>query len=471
VLGNGWPDAVKRWSWVWAHKNIGGSLGMGKSALLGYVTDQINQDFGTSFFHRAAPWLAVYVKVSEKTRSTAQVMASALTSIYKTQHGVSVERRLVGRLRHRIVALDTTRQFPPGLSSEPETKFADDAWLEDQGVQLEALNKGVGELLRREGVKAAVADAFATCTLKELVLTYLEDPESSTFRPAHVNEAFLLLLNEVAKVARAADLVHVTLILDDFYHLVRNTRPAEREALAAKWREVVVDGDYRATRGNLFNWVAVMHTKTAGGFSKAWEDASMQNVAPLFERTRGVGNRPGVHLDALPIGLGGRVLETYLKYSRSGRASSAIFPFTDQAISYILEFARQKGQERVGQCDPRNLLEVTHHVFVSALFEANEQSTIDLPFAQHVLEGVPLPVPTQNVSVDAVEAADESEVAPRERRMALTVACACTCHSEDGSAANDIVALIAGGIDDRAPEAILGYRCLACNAPVPTLVS
>jgi hypothetical protein len=56
VLGNGWPDAVSRWSWVWAHKRIGGSLGIGKSALLGYVTDQINSNFGSSFFHRAAPW-------------------------------------------------------------------------------------------------------------------------------------------------------------------------------------------------------------------------------------------------------------------------------------------------------------------------------------------------------------------------------------------------------------------------------
>src|SRR5258705_924455 len=72
ILGNGWPDAVNRWSWIWAHRHIGGSLGMGKSALLGYVTDQINSDFGSAFFHRAAPWLAVYVKVSEKTRSAAQ---------------------------------------------------------------------------------------------------------------------------------------------------------------------------------------------------------------------------------------------------------------------------------------------------------------------------------------------------------------------------------------------------------------
>lgn len=465
VLRNGWPDAVSRWEWVWAHKRVGGSLGMGKSALLGYMTDQINADFGSSFFHRASPWLAIYVKVSEKAQSTAHVMASALTSVYDARHGVSVERRLVGRLRHGVVALNASHHYPPHLSAESETKFVDDVWLESQGVQLETLNKGVADLLRHAGVRAAVADAVAACALREFVAKYKDDVDSPLFKPAYAKEAFALLLNDVAKIARAANLQHVTMILDDFYFLVKNTKLADREALAAEWREIVVDGQYKATHSNVFNWVAVMHTRTAGTFNQAWETVSMHNVAPLFVKAGDIMDRPGVHLQALPQAAGRHVVESFLKYSRSSRAPSSIAPFTDEALNYITEYARQKGQEQEGRCDPRNLLEVVRTVFVSALFDENEHTAIDLAFAQHVLEGIPLPKPVQTVSVDEMETADEAAVVPSERRMPPSVACACPCHLEDNSLQDDLIALVASADEHNAPDGITAYRCLRCNAP------
>ena len=286
---------------------------MGKTALLGYVTDQINRDFGSSFFHQAAPWLAVYVRVAEKTKSTAQVMATALASIYATEHGVSVERRLLGRLRHKAVALNTPHQYPPGLSAEPETKFAEDAWLESHGVPLDRLQKDVAEVLKQGGVRSAVASAFSRCALKEFLAQYKTDADDAFFIPAQTNAASGILLNDMAKIALAAGLTHVTLILDDFYFLVKNTSQADRPSLAAKWRDVAVDGDYKATKANVFNWVAVMHANTAGGFNHAWETASMHDIAPLAQTIGNMVVQPGVHLRALPKDLGHHLLESYLK--------------------------------------------------------------------------------------------------------------------------------------------------------------
>ena len=45
ILKHGYASMVKPWSWMWAKKKVGGSLGMGKTALLAHVTDQINQDY------------------------------------------------------------------------------------------------------------------------------------------------------------------------------------------------------------------------------------------------------------------------------------------------------------------------------------------------------------------------------------------------------------------------------------------
>ena len=467
VLRSGYPEMVKRWSWVWAHKRIGGSLGMGKSALLGYVTDQINQDFGSSFFHRAAPWLVVYVKVSEKTQSTAQVMATALASIYDTAHGMSVERRLVGRLRHKAIALNSPQQYTALLSAEPESKFADDQWLESQGVQLEALNKDVADLLKRETVRAGVADAVARCTLKDWVARYKDDADSPLFKPAQANEAYLILLNDIAKIAQAADLIHVTVILDDYYYLVKNTKPGDREALAAEWRAIVVESGYKASKSNVFNWVAVMHTKTAGNFNTAWETASMHDVAPLFLKVGDTIGRPGVHLHALPMESGRQLLEAYLKYSRVGKVPSPIYPFTEDAIAYILEGARRKGKEQEGKCDPRSLLEVAAEVFEETLFDSTEHDEIDLAFTQRVLKAIPSSELALPPSAEAIEAADEAAVIPSERRLPLSVVCGCACHQEDNTPADDLIALMAGGVDENAPDAIIRYVCRACNTPVP----
>src|SRR5487761_1876692 len=37
LLNEGFPQDVRRWNWIWAKKDMGRSLGMGKTALLAYV--------------------------------------------------------------------------------------------------------------------------------------------------------------------------------------------------------------------------------------------------------------------------------------------------------------------------------------------------------------------------------------------------------------------------------------------------
>src|SRR5258708_33543138 len=44
ILKEGYASVAKRWNWMWAKKHIGGSLGMGETALLSYIADQIKPD-------------------------------------------------------------------------------------------------------------------------------------------------------------------------------------------------------------------------------------------------------------------------------------------------------------------------------------------------------------------------------------------------------------------------------------------
>ncbi|MGO8947066.1 MAG: hypothetical protein ACLQUY_05265 [Ktedonobacterales bacterium] len=51
VLQQGYTNELKRWNWLWARRNMGRNIGMGKTALLTYVADQINRD---KFFSQPA---------------------------------------------------------------------------------------------------------------------------------------------------------------------------------------------------------------------------------------------------------------------------------------------------------------------------------------------------------------------------------------------------------------------------------
>jgi hypothetical protein len=129
ILRNGFGGLVQRWSWMWARRQMGGTLGMGKTALLTYLADQINRDYGTSFFNTPANWVVLYVPVLPGIKSTAELASAALASLCSDARGVSVERSLVGRVRRKLVLNDSTTPRPDSMRRAPEIKFADDAWL------------------------------------------------------------------------------------------------------------------------------------------------------------------------------------------------------------------------------------------------------------------------------------------------------------------------------------------------------
>jgi len=283
ILKHGFASMVKPWSWMWAKKKVGGSLGMGKTALLAYVTDQINQDYGKRFFGSAVHWLAVYVPVLPAIKSVQDLAAVALTSVCSQARGTSVERRLLGRLRRKVILLSPPGEYSASVRNTSDSHFMDDKWLIDQGVDLSQLSAGVQKHLREWKVTSAYAQALASGTLQDYLGTVNSDPNLVPPRTALANKALSFLLNDLARAAIAAEIKQVTFFLDDFYYLVRRTPLKDRIELAADLRAFAVTGgaSFAAVRENVFSWVAVMHTHTASTFNAAWETADLHKMAPL----------------------------------------------------------------------------------------------------------------------------------------------------------------------------------------------
>jgi hypothetical protein len=460
ILRGGFANMVRPWSWIWAKKNMGGNLGMGKTALLTYLTDQINKDYGHSFFKGAAHWLAVYIPVYPKMKSVEEIASVALASMCSSARGMSAERLLLARIRRKAVITAAKGRYSQALLSAPDIKFTKDAWLEDNGVDLPALSTDVERILRDSGARQQFSHAFASGGLERVLVQLNGDSLLIPARSGLTNRAIDLLLDDVACAVRAAELQHMSLFLDNFYYLVRATRPIDRPQLAKAIRDLVVDGKHVAINKNLYNWVAVMHTKTAPVFSDAWGQFDMDKVAPLDQFAAS-----SVQLRALPLSDGRAMLETYLAYQRPNRAPSKIYPFTSEALDMIVSLAGTQGHAAAGTCEPRSLLLSAWEVTAQAL-QDGPPTPLGPDYVYQVLTGKPLPAAISTAD-------DEAEVTPGESPMNGSIVCTCPCHADENTPAHDVIALTAG-TDEQPQQRITGYRCGLCNMPlanIPVAVS
>lgn len=456
ILRGGFHEMIRPWSWVWARRTLGGTIGMGKTALFSYIADQINHDYGTQFFGHAAHWLAVYVLAPPRASSIDEIAALALASICNDVRGTSIERLLLARLRHKVIALGLAGAHDPGLERAAQRNFARDSWLADRGIDLDALARVVETHLCSSGVTPEVAQAIARGALRDYLIKVNGNPSLVPPKPKLIARARTLLLNDLAAVARAGGILHITFLLDDFFYLVRRTSLAERPHLAAELRAISVDGDYTSARHRLYDWVAVMHSQTAPRFKEAWEARDMQVVAPLDRL-----NPASVVLEPFTREQAQALLSAYLKHQRPKGAPTDIYPFTPDALDAIADIINEQGVSAKDACEPRRLLVAAFNVFVEALTRDADSAPIGSAFVEHVLKGTPLP-----------EVVDSDEdIAPSEEPLPLARVCPCTCHQDEDVKAQDLVALLAGGKEQDDGQRIVGYRCAACNmlitAPIP----
>jgi hypothetical protein len=454
LLLEGFPQQVKRWNWIWARKNMGNSLGMGKTALMAYVCDQINKDFGESFFGHAANWLALYVPVQPGTRTMDDIAAFALDSFCDDARGYSLEQRLVARLRHRVIVQNRSRQYPSNLAGIVWHRFLSDAWLTQQGIARATLDADVEQLLQASRVSPKVAKALATGNLRDYLVSLNGSPHLIPVNTGFRTKALGILLNDIACAAAAAMIAKLTILLDDFYFVVRALQPAEREPIAAKVRKVAVDGPYESVKQQgLFNWIAVMHTQTAHTFEDAWKKAGMNTHAPLRWEDR---DNPSVVLRGFSVQQGGVLLREYLraKVNRLPQASSEVYPFTESALDAIAQAVGERDQSPGDNTIvPRGLLDTAYYIFATAL-SRQVQGPLDPNFVAHVINGTPLPA--QPTADDEMEEADSEELQP-------AVGCPCGCHEDGPGAVFDVMAVLSGSGNARRK---VRHYCQNCNEAI-----
>lgn len=393
VLREGYTNDLKQWNWLWARRNMGRNIGMGKTALLTYITDQINQD---RFFPQSEHWMSIYVPLQPKTKSVAEMAALALVSICNEVRGINVEQLLAAQLRRKVVLLGLAGQRPPNAHRAQPVKFLDDKWLHDNAIDKQVLISAVEQHLRERSVSPDFAHAIATRSFRSYLETLSGNTNVIPPRGRLLRDAISLLTNDFARVVFAADMKQVTVLVDDFFYLVRNTEPKDREDLASELKALTLSGSIQhfSVQHNLFTWIAVMHTQTAPKFRAAWEARDMHQVAPLsFDA------RTSIVLHALPVQQGPAMLEAYLSSQRVRKTPNGSYPYTPEALTVMVQLAESDAMTLPGTYEPRTLIKIAHDVTSRAL-DLGLQAPIEAAQVQQLAKSTPI---TSDVSMPGEE--------------------------------------------------------------------
>ncbi len=453
VLGNGWRHGIKPWRWLWSESARGKNLGTGKTAFLGYIMHEINKDYGKQFLRDGANWLAIYTRIDPGMHDLGKMNAKVLAGFCNDARSSSPAQLLLAKLRQQVIMLGHVNHSIAQPGRDPK-RYINEAWLSQNAVDTHKLNNEVEAFLKDQDVTADVATAFAHGEFKNFLKGLNQGQNIGMPGARLARRATSILLDDIARIVKVAEIQHLTIFLDDFYFLVKNLGEARKRSLAEEIRKLCVDGPYFAiTERHLFNWVAVMHPSTAPNFVGAWSNADLQKVDSLNYQT--VQSDPDqLLLRKLRIEEGESIIRTYLERVRLNSVDNPVFPFTSESIQAIIKIIKENAvNSSFLQFHPRDLLVITNEVFMKALDQDDFTPPISVNFVEHIILHNPL-LPAES---------EDDDLLPEEEVEIIELRCPCSCHGDE--IISDVISIFGGTTQSNGKHAIRS-QCKKCRTVV-----
>ena len=240
---------------LWSRGDQETGRGMGKTALLRYFRQRINQDWGLTEFNGQASAVVVYVSFTAQVdrRYMEQMALSALVAICRSR--VLEASRASLRLEQLTteVALKVVTN-PDG--SQDNTNLLDNEILDAYGVDAALLNQQVASRLVEEGVQGPSATALASGNFEDYLKSFRRD---HSLEPLYVPRDTKILdysrgflFNDVVLYLRAAGYQGGYLFIDDIENLVDQMARKHRLEFAKEFALCTVRGGYANTTHNFF---------------------------------------------------------------------------------------------------------------------------------------------------------------------------------------------------------------------------
>ena len=325
-----------RLAYLWSRGDQETGRGMGKTALLRYFRQRINQDWGRAVFAGKFSALIVYVSFPYQVdrRYMEQLALSALVDICKSRVLEAARASL------RIEQLDSQQVQQIVKNTDGSEDFAnllDDEILEANSVDPMDIDNRVKARLTEEGVQASSASALAVGHFEDYLKSFRKD---RNLEPLYVPRDTKLLdysrgflFNDVVLYLQASGFAGGYLFIDDIENLVDQMTRKHRLEFAKEFALCTVRPAYANGTRNFFSCVLTTHQQASVGLSAAWGEAGLSGIARLDP------NDPNsVELPLPSADQAREIIMAHLDYYRTDPdQKGSIQPFTEDGMQALLK--------------------------------------------------------------------------------------------------------------------------------------
>ncbi len=325
-----------RLAYLWSRGDQETGRGMGKTALLRYFRQRINQDWGQTEFSGQFSALVVYVSFPSQVdrRYMEQLALSALVDICKSR---VLESSLASLRLEQLTEQQVQQVVTNSDGSENFANLLNDEILNANGIDVVQLNQKVTSRLVAEGVQSASASALAVGSFEDHLKSFRRDHSLEPFyvsRDTKILEYSRgFLFNDMVLYLRAAGFEGGYLFIDDIENLVDQMARRHRLEFAKEFALCTVRPGYANTSHNFFSCVLTTHQQASVGLSAAWGEAGLAGIARL--------DPTDAHSVELPLPSTDQAREiiiAHLDYYRDNpEHKGSIKPFTEDGMAALLK--------------------------------------------------------------------------------------------------------------------------------------
>lgn len=367
-----------RMAYLWSKGDQQSGRGMGKTALLRYFRQRINQDWGQKEFSGRFSAVVIYVAFTTQVdrRYMEQLAWSALVDICK--NGIlESSRAALRRDSMTIEQANAVLTKPDG--SQCGDNLLDDEILRDNSIPPDALDARIATRLQQDGVRSTVAAALASGRFEEYLRSLRRDENLEPFYIPRDTKGLdysrSLLFNDIVHYLRAAGFAGGYLFIDDIENLVDKMARRHRIEFAKQFGLCTVRPGYANTDYKFFSSVLTTHQQASVILAQAWGEAGLSSFAHLDPASPNSVELP------LPSEEQARdiVVAHLNEYRINQDDRDTIKPFTEDGIGVLL------GDQRM--LHPRVLLSTAANIVRKAVVD--KVTVINAATVRSAIEGSP----------------------------------------------------------------------------------
>ena len=367
-----------RLAYLWARGDQESGRGMGKTALLRYFRQRINQDWGYTEFSGRFSAVVVYVSFPSQVdrRYVEQLALAALVDICKSgvldaSRAALRSQKLTEQQNQQVIA-NSDGSINPG-------NLLDDSILQSNGIDPAYLDGEVASQLVRGGVQREAALRLSQGEFADYLRSFRRD---HSLEPLYVPRdtkildlSRTFLFNDIVLYLRAAGFQGGYLFIDDIENLTDQMTGKRRVQFAKDFALCTIRPDYANGNHNFFSCVLTTHQASSMALAAAWGEAGLAGIARLDP------NDPNSVELPLPSATEAReIIIAHLDYYRvNSDDKGAIKPFTEDGMQALLKNSQH----------PRILLTTAADVIIKAAQEGIQP--VDAAFVNSARAGAYVP--------------------------------------------------------------------------------